>query len=188
MIRRLPWLTIAVFAVTGAVTAAQLVWPQMIALLERAPTMITGWEVWRFSTAWLVQSDGWPQIWINFPALAVIGAIVERSIGRLPWAAAYITGGLAGEIAGVFWQPVGGGNSVAICGLIGLLAAFQLTRTDVPMFRRLLWPELAVVAVLYLCAKADIHGLPIVFGAVAGLGVWALQRSLGKATGTGVAP
>jgi hypothetical protein len=34
----------------------------------------------------------------------------------------YLGAGLTGQVAGVFWQPVGAGNSVAVCGLAGLLA------------------------------------------------------------------
>ena len=34
----------------------------------------------------------------------------------------YLAAGLTGQVASVFWQPVGAGNSVAVCGLAGLVA------------------------------------------------------------------
>jgi rhomboid protease GluP len=175
-VQRIPWLTIGVFVVTGAVTGAQFAWPGLIPALQRQPSMIERWEVWRFVTAWLVHDGGWSQIVFNFAALASVGTMVELNLGRMAWMAAYLAGGLTGEIAGIFWQPVGAGNSVAICGLAGLLAAFQAMRSDLPMLRRFVWPGVAAALALYLVGSANIHGLPIIAGAAVGIPAWRRDR------------
>jgi hypothetical protein len=46
---------------------------------------------------------------------------MERVVSRWVWLVAYVGGGLVGQVFGHHWQPVGGGNSVAVCGLVGLL-------------------------------------------------------------------
>jgi len=164
---RLPWLTIAVLALTSAVTAAQFVWPQVLPALRRQPSMLEG-EIWRFITAWLVHDEGARQIVFNLVALAVAGTFVELVLGRFIWIAAYVAGGLAGEIAGIFWQPIGAGNSVAVCGLIGVLASWQLRRNGVPLAARLIFPLAAFGGGLVLIANHDIHGPPLLVGGVIG--------------------
>jgi rhomboid protease GluP len=165
-----PWLTLAVFAVTSAVTGLMLAWPElgMAQALMRTPTMLDG-EPWRLVTSWFVLTDGWGQIVGNSVALLVVGSLVEWRIGRGWWLAGYVTGGLVGEIAGSFWQPVGGGNSVAILGLMGLLAAALARRRGLSTLRRwlpaLIWIGLAI----WLCWRADIHGPPIFAGLCVGL-------------------
>ena len=164
---RLPWLTLAVFAVTSLVTGAMLVRPEIGTALQRDPQILEG-EWWRFVTTWLVLTDGWVQIVVNSLGLLIFGTLVERRHGRVWWAVAYVVAGLAGEIAGIFWQPVGGGNSVAICGLIGLFAVGLTTRTSVPAPARWgsfgLWGALG----LWLTARADIHGAALLAGFAVG--------------------
>ena len=173
---RLPWLTIAVWLVTAAFTAAMLVWPAVGVGLERDPAMLGEGQVWRFVTTWLVQTDGWKQIGINFAGLAIFGALVEQRVGRLWWAIGYVAAGLAGEVAGIFWQPVGGGNSVAICGLIGVYSVWQMRRSTLGVQRFLgaaIWAGIG----LWLISRADIHGPALITGFVIGLLAQALPQS-----------
>lgn len=99
---RLPWLTIAVFIVTAITTGAALVHPQIAALLQRDPAILGG-QVWRLVTTWLVETDGWAQIAVNFAGLALFGTLAELLVGRQQWLLAYVVAGLAGELAGLFW-------------------------------------------------------------------------------------
>jgi rhomboid protease GluP len=162
----------AVFLATSAVTAAMyLKWPELGPLLERHPRMLQG-EWWRFVTTWFVLTDGWMQILINSIGLLAYGVLVERTAGPLWWIAAYVGAGLVGEIAGIFWQPVGGGNSVAICGLIGLFSVWQAMSQ-----KSLGPPRLAGVVVwggfgLWLVTHADIHGAALVAGFAIGALSW----------------
>ena len=65
---RLPWLTLAVFAVTSLVTGAMLVRPEIGTALQRDPLMLEG-EWWRFVTTWLVltAASAVPSIWARSP-------------------------------------------------------------------------------------------------------------------------
>lgn len=164
---RLPWLTIAVFALTAIVTSAMLVWPAIGTVLERDPAMLSQGQVWRFVTTWLVQTDGWKQIGINFAGLAIYGALVETRVGRLWWAVGYVVAGLVGEVAGIFWQPFGGGNSVAICGLIGVYSVWQTQQARLGR-QRFLGAATWVGIGLWLTSRADIHGPALIAGFVIG--------------------
>ncbi|MEP7240556.1 MAG: rhomboid family intramembrane serine protease [Devosia sp.] len=171
----IPWLTLAVFVVTSAVTAAMFWrWPELGPLLQRDPAMLHG-EWWRFVTTWLVLTDGATQILINSIGLLVYGVLVERSIGRGWWIVAYVIAGLAGEIAGIFWQPVGGGNSVAICGLIGLYSVWMALRQKgsgpPPVLGTVIWGGLG----LWLVTHADIHGAALVAGFLVGAAAWGIS-------------
>jgi rhomboid protease GluP len=139
------------------------VWPQIGAALERDPAMLRG-EWWRFVTTWLVLVDGWAQIVVNSIGLLVFGSIVEMRLGRRWWVAGYVIAGLAGEIAGLFWRPLGGGNSVAICGLIGLFSISQLGQHDQPLPLRYLSSIVWMGLGLWLVMRADIHGAALIAG------------------------
>jgi rhomboid protease GluP len=151
------------FLVTAAVTLAMWRWPEIGTALERDPAMLRG-EWWRFVTTWLVLTDGWTQVVVNNVALLVFGTIVERRVGRPWWIAAYVVAGLAGEVAGIYWQPVGGGHSVAICGLVGLFAISQLALEGLPLFARAGAPALCTVIALWLASRSDIHGIALAAG------------------------
>ena len=177
MSRGMPWLTLAVFVLTGGLTALMLLRPDLRLgeMLERDPRMLQG-EWWRFGTTWLVLTDGWMQIVVNSLGLLIYGALVERIAGRAWWIVAYIGAGLAGELAGIFWQPVGGGNSVAICGLIGLFSVWQLGQT------RFGWPQRLVGTLfwgalgIWLLLHSDIHGAALAAGFAVGVVAWAVRR------------
>jgi rhomboid protease GluP len=170
--QRVPWLTLAVFAVTAAFTAAMLAWPQVGTALERDPAMLRG-EWWRFATTWLVLTDGWLQIVVNNVALLLFGTIVERRLGRAWWIIGYIVAGFAGELAGLVWQPVGGGNSVAICGLVGLFAISQLDRRQLPLPARFGAATVCAFAAVWLAFRSDIHGIALATGLIVAAGCYA---------------
>lgn len=174
--RTIPWLTLGVFVLTSAVTAAMyLRWPVLGPMLERDPRMLAG-EWWRFVTSWLVLTDGWSQIVVNSIGLLIYGVGVERLIGRGWWVIAYVVGGLAGEAAGIFWQPVGGGNSVAICGLIGLFSVWEAAMPrkggPPPVIGAVIWGGIG----LWLVTHEDIHGAALVAGFLVGLAAVTVQR------------
>ena len=175
MNRQIPWLTLAVFAATSVITAAMAVWPEIGPALQREPAMLGG-DYWRFVTAWFVMVDGWVQILGNSIALLLFGSLVERRIGRLWWVIGYVVSGLAGELAGLFWQPIGGGNSVCICGLIALFATSHLDRAGLPLIARLA-PLLACsLGGAWLMLRSDIHGAALVAGLAVAKAEAALHR------------
>ncbi len=163
MNRHVPWLTLGVLVVTMAVTAAMYRWPEIGTALQRSPEMVAG-QYWRFVTAWLVQVDGPVQILCNGLGLVVFGSICEWRAGRGWWLAAYVTAGLAGEVAGIFWQPLGGGNSVAVLGLFALFSVSQLGRRGMPLPARVMPIAAAGAGAIWLLVQRDIQGVALAAG------------------------
>jgi rhomboid protease GluP len=90
--------------------------------LERTPYALARHEWWRLITPLFVHSGGWRQMVFNFPAIFVLGSIVERIFTRREWLVLYFTAGVVGEIVGYAWQPHGAGASVAgaVCWAVWL--------------------------------------------------------------------
>ncbi|GAA4486999.1 hypothetical protein GCM10023191_014220 [Actinoallomurus oryzae] len=143
-LRRFPLVTAVVFGVTALSNVAQFLVPGMLAHLERAPAGLHG-DWWRTGTSLFVQDGGVAGTVSNLLFLVLVGAVAEQAVSRSRWLVCYFAAGLVGEIAGYAWQPHGGGNSIAICGLAGA-AAVALWRGD----ERL--PRFAPTIVLLWCA------------------------------------
>ncbi len=167
---RLPVTTVTVFAITAAATTLQYFFP-LLPLFERQPGALAAHEYWRLITPIFLHREGWRQIVFDFSALAIIGVIVERIFGGRRWLVLYFAAGVTGELAGLAWKPLGAGSSVAICGLLGALAAWLL-RNPRPMQSRFGGIVILVGAVV-LTALRDLHGPPLLVGI--GLG-WAMLR------------
>lgn len=114
-------LTIALTALTGFVSVAGLISPAVLGALERTPAALHG-EAWRWVTSLLVQDGGIFGTASNLIFLGLLGVAAEQVVGRTTMILCYLVAGLTGQVAGVFWQPIGAGNSVAVCGLAGLVA------------------------------------------------------------------
>lgn len=177
---RLPVTTITVFAITAAATTLQYFFPLM-AVFERRPGAVTAHEYWRLITPIFFHPEGWRQIVFDLTALAIIGTIVERIFGGRRWLLLYFAAGVTGEITGFAWKPLGAGSSVAICGLLGALAAWLL-RNPRPMQSRFGGIVILVGAVI-LTARRDLHGPPLLVGIALGWAMFgrAAQRSIASA-------
>ena len=159
--RSIPAVTVCVLAVTAVVNAIQAIWAPVLPALERTPGMLARGQWWRLVTPLFVHGRWW-DVFLNFSAIAVLGALAEKFFGRRNWLLLYFPAGVVGEVAGTFWKPMGAGNSVAGCGLLGALAAWLMCRNTLPgRFGGIL--ILAGAAVLTFFR--DIHGLPIFAGA-----------------------
>ena len=127
---RAPILTAVLAIVTAVISVAGLVWPQVLASLQRTPAGLHG-ESWRWLTSLLVQDGGLFGTVSNLIFLVGLGVAAEQVMSRSAMITAYLVAGLAGQAAGYVWQPIGGGNSVAVCGLAGALA-WRLTDPRLP--------------------------------------------------------
>jgi membrane associated rhomboid family serine protease len=141
-IRRPPWLTLTVFLLTAVPSCVQVAAPALLHDLERTPAGLTG-QWWRSVTSLAVQDGGVLGSLSNLAFLLVIGSIAEQVLTRPRWPVLYLMPALAGEFVAYGWQPVGAGNSVAVCGLSGALAVLMLRdRRYVPPaapYAQLLW-------------------------------------------------
>jgi membrane associated rhomboid family serine protease len=115
---RTPLVTMVIFAITATVNAVLFVVPGTLSALQRTPAGMHG-EWWRSVTSLFVQDGGIFGTASNLAFLLIIGVVAEQVISRPRWVTCYFGAGLVGELFGYLWQPVGGGNSVAICGLAG---------------------------------------------------------------------
>jgi membrane associated rhomboid family serine protease len=114
-------LTLAVAAATLAMALVQACVPGTLRDLGRTPAGRHG-DWWRSLTALVVQDGGVAGTVFNLIGLLAVGTVAEQSLERRHWLAQYFAVGLASEFVGYAWQPVGGGNSVAVCGLSGGVA------------------------------------------------------------------
>jgi rhomboid protease GluP len=158
-----PVVTISVLAVTACFTAAQFIWPTVLETLCRDGPRFHSGQYWRLITPILVHDEGWRQIVFNFTAIAIIGSIVERIYGPWRWMLFYLAAGLAGEVAGYFWQPQGAGASVAGAGLLGALLIWLVARPRLPLPARL-GGVFGLLAAATLTVLHDIHGPSILGG------------------------
>ncbi|QGH69651.1 rhomboid family intramembrane serine protease [Pseudactinotalea sp. HY158] len=174
--RRRPWLTGAVFAVTAAMGVAQLIHPALLDALERSPAALHG-QWWRFGTALLVQDGGIAGLASNLLFLALIGAIAEQVISRGWWIVQYLAVGVATEFLALLWQPIGGGNSIAVCGLTGAVAVAAWHRHE----RLPRWAPSAVA--LWCGALLATAWLPLIVLGFVGAGVARIRQQAGRSTG-----
>jgi len=162
--RPLPWVAAGLVALFTVMAVAQVVHPALIGDLERDPH--GGW--WRVLTALLVQSSGGFQLVFNWAALVVVAPIAERVIGPAATLAVFLVAGVTAQVVSAAgWSRHGGGDSVAICGLVGSLAVLYLLRGPRPGLRRLalLIPAAAVLLLLL----ANNHGVGLAVGCLLGL-------------------
>lgn len=127
-LRRFPALTTVVAAVTFGTAVVQAVVPGTLRDLQRTPAGLHG-DWWRSLTSLFVQDGGVAGTVFNLIGLLAVGAVAEQAMERWRWLAQYFGVGVASEFVGYAWQPVGGGNSIAVCGLAGGLA-LALWRRD----------------------------------------------------------
>ncbi|MCX5530071.1 rhomboid family intramembrane serine protease [Streptomyces sp. NBC_00006] len=156
--------------VMAAFNVAQTVWPSLIGHLERRPD--GAW--WRVGTALLIQSSGRLQLLFNLAALIAVAPVAQRVFGSVSTLTLYLLPGVAAQAVSMeAWNPHGGGNSVAICGLVGALATVCALRGPNPGLRRL--ALLVPAAGLVLCVMANNHGVGLLVGAALGAAMTALD-------------
>jgi membrane associated rhomboid family serine protease len=129
---RRPALTAVVCGVTLAVSIAALASPALMRLFVRnLPHLLTG-QWWRVVTPVLVQPSGWGQLVFNLLGIAVIGAALQRRLGRAGWSLIYLAGGPGTIALYIAWHPgdTGGGSSAAVAALIGALAVLLAADAD----------------------------------------------------------
>ncbi|MFD8306762.1 rhomboid family intramembrane serine protease [Streptomyces sp. NPDC059690] len=164
--RPVPKAAAGLVATMAGLGVAQWLTPAMVDALERHPH--GAW--WRAVTALMVQSSGWPQFLFNLVALAVVAPVAERHFG--PWRMVLVfaaSGVTAQAVSMAGWSLQGGGDSVAICGLVGALATWYAVRGSVLALRRV--TLLIPAAGLALCLLANNHGIGLLVGCLLGVGL-----------------
>jgi rhomboid protease GluP len=161
---RVPLATVGLVAPTVALTVAHLRHPGILFAVRRDPELLAAGQWWRVISPILVQPDPLVVTLLVFAMVIAAGWLCERALGPGRTAVLYIVGGLAGEAVGYLWQPHGAGCSVAGCGCLGGLCALWIRSPGLPRRFALSWLVVAVVDALL----RDIHGAPILAGALVG--------------------
>ncbi|MFD9823129.1 rhomboid family intramembrane serine protease [Streptomyces violascens] len=161
--RPVPWAAAAMVVVMSAMAVVQTAAPSVMDHLQREP----GAPWWRALTALLVQTSGWLQLTFNLAALVVIAPVAERRLGAARMPLVFLASGVTAQAVSMAgWSPTGGGDSVALCGLVGALAVSRLV-APAPMAARLL-PALIPAAGLVLCTLSNNHGVGVLVGCALG--------------------
>jgi membrane associated rhomboid family serine protease len=172
-LRRTPLITVAVFCLTAAVSLAQAADPSLLGDLQRTRAELHG-DWWRIVSSLFVQDGGVIGALSNLLFLALIGAIAEQVLSRPRWLATYFGVGVITELIAYRWQPVGGGNSIAICGLAGA-AAVAAWRADARL------PGLTARALLIWCgALLATLFWPLLLAGLAAVGIAARREEQGE--------
>ena len=164
---RVPWLTLAIVAALALAGAAQGLWPTLLFRFERNACAILAGEAYRLFTSLWFQDGGLAGGGFNLVMALLMGSLAERLWGRRGWLLLYFGAGLVGEVIGLWWQPVGAGNSIAWMGLAGglLVSNWARIRFDpATLFR-----AIGLGAGVTLAVQRDIHGAALLTGAVIGL-------------------
>ncbi|WP_051830730.1 MULTISPECIES: rhomboid family intramembrane serine protease [Streptomyces] len=187
---RRPWVTLVLFAVMAVMAVVQYAVPAAVDDLMRQPDALSDGQWWRAGTALLVQSSGLAQIAFNLSALLVIGAVTEAVLGWWRTLAVFLVSGLLAHVVSLAgWSPRGGGDSVAVCGLLGALAVAFLLRGNLrgPGLKAHWYVLLVPAAAVFLCAMRNNHGAGLLVGCLLGL-VLAPGASAGRDAGASAGP
>jgi rhomboid protease GluP len=176
---RMPWVTLAIFALTLLVGAFAVFDDAILDAIRRDLDRLQSGEWWRLITPLVGQDGGLPGLIFNLVILLAVGAVVENLFGWKLLLITYVTAGVASEIAAYTIMPNNGfaGNSVANFGLIGLICAFGvLSRSGAS-----LTGGLGLIGGIVLLVLWDLHGIGFAVGALIGLGIgvvrWARDRA-----------
>jgi rhomboid protease GluP len=161
---RAPVATIGLVAPTLVLTVAHLRHPGILLGVRRDPQLLAAGQWWRVLSPLLVQPDPLAVTLLVFAMVLAAGWLCERALGPGRATLLYLVGALAGEAVGYLWQPHGAGCSVAGCGWLGGLCALWFRSPGLPRRFALSWLGTAVVATVL----RDIHGAPILAGALVG--------------------
>ena len=161
--KKCPAATVVVLCITGMLTGLQFRFPILLTSLRRSPDEIANHEYWRLLTSLFVHNGGWRQIAFNFVSIAIVGTIVERIFGTGRWLVLYFTGGFIGQIAGLYWKPLGAGASVAGAGLLGSLAMWMIWH---PLWRTRVGGAVIILGACALIYFHDLHGPPLLVGSL----------------------
>ena len=176
---RIPFLTLVVSLLTIAGFTLQLLVPGALEALQRNGAAIAAGQWWRLLTALFVQDGGWAGFLSNLAGLVLVGAPAEQLMSRRVWTGLYFVPAFIVELIALYWQPVGGGNSIAWMALAGAVWILALRRKG-ELATSLLGGAGLAIGVL-LSAAGNIHGPAILLGAML---AWAIAVMLPNAIST----
>jgi len=163
-----PVSSLVILLATSGLTALQFIDSEVLGTLQRNAGDLTDGRIWKLVTPLFVQGDGWTGAIVNTIAFLMMVPVAERVYGRRRVLLMYFIPGLIGQAAGFLWDTPGAGNSVAIAGLMGGFLALELVHSHrLPRFAWIV-AIIGLVAAVLLTLLSDLHGPPILTGALLG--------------------
>lgn len=141
---------------------------RLLGALQRNPGDLEAGRFWKLLTPLLIQGDGWAGLGFNIPLFILVGFVAERVYGRRRFLLMYFIPGAIGQWAGFAWEGAGGGNSVAIAGLIGGFFMLVLVHPRRVPRVALIMAGLGLAAALVMTLGEEMHGPPVLAGALLG--------------------
>ena len=169
------WLTFTVVTLTCIGMILQSFWPQTLDLFMRNTQLFLKGQLWRIVTPLFFQDGGWAGGISNIAGLLFIGTLAEHFWSRKEWVIIYFAGGIFCEIAALWWQPFGAGNSIANLCLAGSIAFICLKNSRSHKIRIL--SIISLAPCILLLAIRDIHGVALVSGCIIALLITRLKTN-----------
>jgi rhomboid protease GluP len=141
------------------------VWPGLHPWLARDGLATLHGQLWRLVTPVLVQPGPVALVVVLFVLVALVAWPAERWFGSARMATLYLVGTVAGDIAGIWWDPQGAGIAIAGCGVLGGFAVWWLRMRRSGPVSAGLW---VIVIGVFLAVGHAIYGVALLAGAVAG--------------------
>jgi membrane associated rhomboid family serine protease len=166
--------SIALFCVVAIPSLLQFIFPGILHALRRDASLILHHgQVWRLLTSLTVQDGGATGTIFNLFFLIWFLILASSLLSERNAIVLFFVGGLAGELVGLRWQPIGGGNSVGDLGMAGGVLAFTLLRGH--SIHRLL-AVIGIALGIVLLAERNIHGAALLAGVVVGIGLMRVEK------------
>lgn len=148
-------------------------WADLYTYLSRDAELIAEGQLWRLITSVMVQSGNVPGLLFNLVGFIVLVPLAARILGPGQAVAFFFVGALAGQAAGLFWLPTGGGNSVGNYGVAAALLAHTVIFAQVPL--RIVAATSSLVTIMAM-VLLDIHGAAFAVALVCALGYYYPRR------------
>jgi membrane associated rhomboid family serine protease len=164
---RFPRTTFFLLLAIAIPTTLQFFFPNLLPVFQRDTARIVAGELWRLVTPLFFQDGGVGGAVSNLVGLLLVGFVAEQLWDRRSMLLLFFLGGLAGELVGLIWQPVGAGNSVGNFSLAAGVAILCLLHRPSRLIQALAFLALGADAILLLLR--DIHGAAALTGALLAL-------------------
>lgn len=142
-------------------------WNDLYLYLNRDAALIADGQLWRLITPVMVQSGNVSGLAFNFACFLILVPLAAKILGTRLTLVLFFVGAAAGEVAGLFWLPVGGGNSVGNYGVAAGLLAYAAMYGNLSL--RVLAVSASVVTIMAL-SLMDIHSASYAAALLAALG------------------
>jgi len=157
-----PYVTFAVGALLVLTLLAQLCTQSFLAAVERQGDQLSTGQWWRLLTALFGQDGGLGGGAFNILLLLVLGRLAEPFLGWRRWLFLYFGTGILAQLAGLYLQPIGAGNSVDNFGLAaGILVRYAVLSKNIVDHIPL---AIAAISAVILIVVRDIHGAAFLIG------------------------